>query len=174
MSTLYVGNCTKQDHIFRFPLPEKKSSSIIGIPAGAQISIPDLSTPAIDGIVHAHEPYGFVDANSIDRLDAYVGYCYSIDKPISGKRLTYAVEHNMNVLAKRGEQMRNQAAVSSAESTENIAAQANVGIKELEISTVEATRGGDEGFTDNVKFVQHDEANSSPVKRQRGRPRKNA
>ena len=174
MTDLYIANCTKQHHIFRYRKPEQGSASMISIPAGTQIKIADLSGVDVDAIISPHRTYGMTDISSVDRMQDFSGYCYSVDKQIPGRKLTYAVESRMSALAKAGEEMRKVSALANARTIDEktIASDVRVNAAEVEI---EEESDDPNHLRESIKFVQEGGDNSPPApKKRRGRPRKNA
>jgi hypothetical protein len=119
MSSLYIGNTTKQIHEFHYRVPEVEGVRIQQIPIGGQVLISGtLSTPQIDYIVKQHEKYGLVRADEVDRTRPFIGLCWS-DRPITAIKLERALRHNDDVLADRGREMRERGAIAEHNRLEN-------------------------------------------------------
>lgn len=111
MTSLFIANCTKQDHDFNFRLPENQKLLSVPIPKGKQEKIlGDLSDTDIKAIVEQHHRYGLVHIDEARKVKDFAGLCYS-DKPITAKAMQNLYDHNQDVLEERGEEQRKQAAV---------------------------------------------------------------
>jgi hypothetical protein len=109
---LYVANCTKHIQMFMYSVPEEKGMRTQRIEMGGQILVyQDSSADVIKYIVGQHEHYGLVAANEVSRTKAFIGLCYSIDRPVDIEKIMTAVEQNDDVLIKRGQQIRQDSAV---------------------------------------------------------------
>lgn len=112
---LYVANCTRQVHHFQYRMPESNKLLEQHIPIGGQIRVAsgDLNSPAIDGIIAQHAPYGLVRVDDIIRGKSFHGLCYSIGKPIRADRIRGLMDQNNGVLVERGKELRKEAAVAA-------------------------------------------------------------
>jgi hypothetical protein len=124
---MYVGNCSQQVQDFYYRVPEEAQGRSSGlrmqkIDVGSQVIISgNLSTPQIESIVAQHAPYGLIRVDEIDRTRPYIGLCYDVDRPIPVNKLKYAIEHNREVLIKRGEEIRKETAVAVNQQLEEVA-----------------------------------------------------
>lgn len=134
---MYVANCTQQEQSFVYRVPEYPAPRQQLIRIGTQVQISgDLTQTEIDAIISQHRKYGLVEASDIDRTKPFVGLCYSIDKPVRETAIRGAIAHNRDVLAKRGEETRKEAAIAVANAIE----ESNPGVLgALELSVEEAT-----------------------------------
>lgn len=110
---LFIGNATRQKHQFHYTLPGGTKTVIQSIEPGTQEQIAgDFNPEDIDHIVKLHAPYGLIQDSAIDQAKGFRGVCYSIGKPITGRRLTYLVNRNIDELVMRGRDTRTAAAVA--------------------------------------------------------------
>ena len=77
---LYIANCSKNEHLFTYCLPEVLRPFSHHIRAGGQIEIPG-EPAAIDAIIKEHELYGMQPFDKVHK--GFGGLCYRLDKPIS-------------------------------------------------------------------------------------------
>ena len=138
MQTMFVANCTQQIQHFAYRLPEGKRAYTQEIAIGGQIRVAgrgngELTPIDIESIIQQHAKYGFTSVDEIDRTRPFVGMCFSLDKPVRVNKIEHAIEHNQSVLIKRGEEIRENAAVG----VHNKIAQDIPGLKGLELQTSE-------------------------------------
>lgn len=117
---LYVANMTKQFHDFLYTVPEEKKQGrfrMQRIAPGEQIRVyqDDMTQADVDAIVSQHEIYGLIGVNEIKRTKAFIGLCFSVDKPVDMEKFMVAEQHNDAVLADRGVEIRKNAAVAVAD-----------------------------------------------------------
>ena len=112
---LFIANCTKQNYIHSYRVPEESGVRTIPIRIGAQVQIPgDFSQPQIDGLIRQHAKYGMIDVAEVDRTKPFVGLCYAVDKKIPVEKIVRAMTHNEAVLEERGRDLRRASAVASS------------------------------------------------------------
>lgn len=116
MATLYVANCTQQNHQFIYRLPEKTQSVSRDISGGQQISINNLSEPDLNSIVEHHRRYGMVRVGEKTDATHATPTVYQVDKPITVVQLQAVIERNHLILQADGRRRRELAgmAISSA------------------------------------------------------------
>lgn len=146
MSKMYVANCTQQNQVFIYRLPESQRPFTIDIPIGGQVMLAgiggrELSTKDVDAVVAQHAIYGMVNVDELDRTKPFVGVCYSIDKPISADKIRRGVDHNRGVLIERGQEIQEHAAVG----IRNRIDAEMPGIKGLEATVAELDKPGQAG-----------------------------
>lgn len=112
---MYVANCTMQIQDFIYRLPENLKARQQRIEIGQQIQISgDLSTQDIEAIIQQHSPYGLIAADEVDRSrGAFIGLCYSLDKPVNMARVQSALDNNSLVLTERGHMIRQEAGLAT-------------------------------------------------------------
>lgn len=86
---LFIANCSRQKHNFTYKLPERTQQYGQPIRAGEQIVI-EHNEDVILHIIEQHEPYGFLDADNLDK--SFSGICYSIDREVSFSRFKEGTE----------------------------------------------------------------------------------
>lgn len=167
---LYVANCTNQHQDFIYRLPEAPGTRLQRIEIGQQTVLSgDLNQLQIDAIIEQHRPYGLVEVSEIDRTKAFIGLCYSVDRPIKVDKIRTAMEINTGVLNARGEQIRREAAVATSNTLEESAP-----LKALEMEVVEQpSKDRDATFSQGLR-VQRQNAEGPQPPVQTGRRRRAA
>lgn len=117
---VYVANTTRQIQDFAWRALETNKLVRIPIEVGAQVMLPgDWQKEEIDHIVAQHARYGVISVDEIDRSKAFIGLCYSVDKPIPVEKIRRALVTNQAVLEERGRELRKHAAVAAAQQVQN-------------------------------------------------------
>lgn len=113
---MFIANCTKQpwEVWFRIPGTRDARTQAIGVLGQEQIS-GDLMPEEVDAIVEQLSIYGMVHVNEVDRAKPFVGLCYSLDKPISVSKIGHTLEHNQEIMERRGEETRKAAAIKTSD-----------------------------------------------------------
>jgi hypothetical protein len=139
MGKLYIANTTQQVQDFQARIPEISQIVRVVVPIGGQVPIPmELNPLQIEAIVEQHSRYGLVAVSEIDRTKDFIGLCFQVDKPINVERVKYAAVHNFEVLEKRGDQIRKEAAVSVSNAVEEQTKQiGSLDLKAMEFSVEE-------------------------------------
>lgn len=155
MPHLFIGNVSKQIHMFAYRSLERPGIVTQPIPIGGQIRVSpmgsdkELTTPEIDYVIEQHTRYGMVKVEELDsNRHPFNGLCYSIGKPISVEKLRKAMkkaEDSLNVL---GKQMRKEAALAVSSQIEN---QIGAPLKNFEMSFAEEEPRG--GYTDDTDHL---------------------
>jgi len=136
---LYIANCTTQNHDFIYNAPEVKGSRKQMIPAGGQMQIHDnMNLQAIDYIVKQHEKYGLVPADKIPREKAFIGLCYSVDKPVNMDQIMTASSQNENVLKEQAVETRKQTAAAIRSQIED----QEVGVSSVSVEIIQDEKSG--------------------------------
>jgi len=113
MSTLYIGNATRQIHQFLYRVPESEKLRSQNIQPGTQIRIPgEVDKASIDYIVDQHSRFGMIPAAEIPKTKEFNGLCYSVDKPILADKIVYLMDHNVGKLEEMGREIREQTALA--------------------------------------------------------------
>lgn len=113
MSTIYIGNASKQRFIFEYWLPESKRRVSLEIPIGTQVKLAgNLTMKDIDAIIEQHRKYGLISETEIERTRVFCGICYATDRPISVRKLTVLMGRNEQVLVSRGQEVRKRLALA--------------------------------------------------------------
>jgi len=150
---LYIGNATKQHHLFCYQVIENSNNVANrqqNIPVGGQIRLTGLNTPQIDAIVGHHQRYGMMSveeaAAKTIRNREVIGLVYSVDKPIAVPRLTMVIERNTAVLKEQGKKNRQDAAVAVAAGLERALEEnreLNADLAEVDVEVIQdEDRGG--------------------------------
>jgi hypothetical protein len=113
---LYIANTTKQRQIFAYRKLETGRLIQIPINHGDQMMVLDGSTEEVEAVVQHHQVYGLVDSTKIDQSQAFVGLCYSLNKPVSASVIEKAIRDN-DIHLTRGAHGRRQASVAALDST---------------------------------------------------------
>lgn len=112
---LFIGNATRQVYDFSYRALESMHLRSQKIQPGTYTKVSgDLSTEEIDHILKQHAPYGIVPDSTISQVKQFHGTCYSVGKPPTRAKLIYLMEHNLDQLVKRGEQIRRTHAVAQS------------------------------------------------------------
>lgn len=102
MTTLYVGNTTKQHQDFTFRMPESDKLINLNIPAGTQIpALRDVSEEVANAVVDQHKRYGMVSQAEARKTKGFIGMVYSFDKPVKLDTLQIAFTHNQEILTEK-------------------------------------------------------------------------
>jgi len=91
MTTLYIGNPTRQKRIIQYRDHFNMKQDLV-IAAGRQVGLTDLSKEEIDKIVIGH---GVIPSDQYEPVrGTVIGFVYSIDKPLSESILRGVIEKN--------------------------------------------------------------------------------
>lgn len=114
---MYIANCTGQQREVWFRIPGVKDPWMLAIPMGGQEQVSgDLLPEEVEAIVEQLGIYGMVNVNEIDRnRDKEVVMLYQTDKPITAAKMHHALEHNVSIMERKGEETRRAAAVKTNE-----------------------------------------------------------
>ena len=158
MAKLYVANCTKHIQMFMYSVPEEKGMRTQRIEMGGQTLIyQDSSMDVISYIIGQHEQYGLVSSNEVPRTKAFIGLCYSLDRPVDIEKIMTAVEQNDDVLIKRGQEIRKDtAAMFSNRLTEDVGELERARVEFLETPTDANNKAVAEGsrFKERITIAQ--------------------
>jgi hypothetical protein len=111
---LYVANSTRQDVVFHFRLPEKAKMYRLTLSSGRQDMIKDMSQNDVEAIVKHLERYGAVKRSGVrGKLKEFVGYIYSLDKPINEDEFHYGSEEVIDAAQNRSVVEATKAAMAS-------------------------------------------------------------
>jgi len=113
---LFIANTTKQRNIFTFRTLETGRLRQIPIEHGSQMMVLDGSTEEVEAVIQHHQVYGLVDSTKIDQSKAFVGLCYSVNKPVSSAVIEKTIRDN-DVHLTRNAHNRRQASVAALDST---------------------------------------------------------
>ena len=113
---LFIANTTKQRQIFAFRKLETGRLVQIPINHGNQMMVLDGSSDEVESVIRHHQVYGLIDSTKIDQSQAFIGLCYSIDKPVSVSVIEKTIRDNDNHLT-RGAHNRRQASVAALDNS---------------------------------------------------------
>ena len=115
MSSMYIGNASRQIQDFHYRVPEKAQVIRQTIKIGEQIKISgDLSIQDIESIVRQHAKYGLISVDEIASKGRFASLCFQLDKPINPAKIEMLANRNMGVLMERGREQRKNAAIVMA------------------------------------------------------------
>lgn len=112
---LFIANTTKQRHIFTFRQLETGRLRQIPIEHGSQMQVMDGSTEEVEAVIQHHQVYGLVDSTKIDQSQAFVGLCYSINKPVPASVIEKTIRDNDGHLTRGAHNLR-QASIMALDS----------------------------------------------------------
>jgi hypothetical protein len=121
---MFIANCTKQAHEFRYWVPGKKEPVVQKIPQGMQISI-ECERSLADSIIKAHKPYGFTPRDEIASTKRFHGIAYQFDKPIDVDSIYLGIEANVDNALIRANEVRQVTAQAVAEKAVETATELN-------------------------------------------------
>jgi hypothetical protein len=180
MSRMFIANLTQQIQVFCYRVVEEASPFRQEIPIGGQIMIAkDLSPADVELIIGAHQVYGMIRAEDVDRATGLVPTCFQMDKRISIQIIEKGLRHNRQVLEIRGREQRKQSAVLTSNAINDRLASAEIpaGLAEVDISIVEEEpKGGyqhDKPVGEGIK-VSATEPGDPPPAARRGQGRRKA
>jgi hypothetical protein len=148
--TFFVGNTTKQHWTIFFRVPENPKLMERKCVAGGQIPLHKGDAKAMEALAQQVSRYGGVRVDEIDRKRDFIGFCYSIDKPIDATKIARAMDHNDLVLEKLGHENRMNMAAAAHHNLNDIAQQGGLDgrIDNLSAETQEVVRPGDKPRSD--------------------------
>lgn len=173
---LYIANCTHQNQVVFYRVPENPSPRQQHIEIGHQIQISgDLNPIQIESIINQLRPYGMVAVDEIDRTKPFIGMCYAVDKSIKVDFILRAHEHNSKVLTEMGQKYRQEAAVATNNAVEQNL-KGNLKLNALDIEVIEEPRkdGTGSDFSETVRVSRDADpsaAAATAANRSRGKQR---
>lgn len=144
---LFIANTTKQRQIFAYRKLETGRLVQIPIKHGEQMMVLDGSTEEVDSVIQHHQVYGLNDSTKIDQSQAFVGLCYSINKPVSASVIEKTIRDN-DIHMTRGAHNRRQASVAALDSSLRESGTGYSG--EMEVSAEQAKGRDDNSEADMV------------------------
>lgn len=144
MTTLFVGNTTKQHHDFHFRLPESSKLINLPIPAGTQIRVlTDASEEDCMAVVDQHKRYGLIAEKDAKRAKNFVGMLFSLDKPITLQSLKLVFEYNQEVLKEKAQKNLETVGAATKEKLDEISRDGEgSGLPRVELEVVEQPKEG--------------------------------
>ena len=165
---LFIANCSKQDFLFTYMLPENPRPFSHKIRAGAQIKL-NQSQPEVDTVIKQHELYGMMEATKVKK--GFGGLCYRIAKPISVEAIEAGIGQSDQENIDRAQQARS---ITAAAQDQIISLKAQeMGIKQKGGIEFEITEDKKNAADQETKFDQKIEViHEGEGQKGRGRPRK--
>lgn len=164
---LYIANCSKQDFLFTYMLPENIRPFSHKIRAGAQMKLVQTQSE-VDIIIKQHEIYGLMEVTKVKK--GFGGLCYRIGKPISVEAIEAGISQSDQENIDRAQEARN---ITAAAQDQIISMKAQeMGIKQkggIEFEIVEDKKNAadqSEKFDQKIEVIHEGDAP------RRGRPRK--
>jgi len=146
---LYIANCSKQEHLFTYMLPENPRPFSHSIRAGGQIEIPGQQDQLMS-IIGQHQVYGMMEVNKVSK--GFGGLCYRLEKPISIEAIQAGFSQTDQEMIDRAQEARS---VTAAAADQIIAQKAQeMGLKQksgLEIEIMEEKKNAGDN---SPKFEQ--------------------
>ena len=169
---MYVANATRQYLDFMYTMPEVKGARRQSIPPGGQVKITgDLNTPQIESIIRQHDKYGMRNVTEVDSAKGFVGYMFSLDRPVPAAKLQRLMDRNIGVLQADGKKFRTEAAIAEQQRLDTALQESGLPetLRTYETTIVEEVKpdrqeSQGDPISEGVR-VQND----APVPRQRGR-----
>jgi len=100
---LYIANCSKQDFLFTYMLPENQRPFSHKIRAGGQIKLVQ-NQPEVDAIIKQHQLYGMMEVTKVKR--GFGGLCYRFSKPISVEAIEAGITQSDDENIRRAQEAR--------------------------------------------------------------------
>jgi len=169
MLDLYIANCSKQDFLFTYMLPENQRPFSHKIRAGSQIKLTQSDIEA-DNIIKQHELYGMMEVGKVKK--GFGGLCYRIGKPISVEAIEAGISQSDDENIRRAQEARE---ITAAAQDQIISMKAQeMGIKQKGGIEFEITEDKKNAADQSEKFDQKLEVIHEGEAPRRGRPRKAA
>lgn len=169
---LYLGNSTKQRREFYYRVPGEAVTGphhCLAIPPGRQDTIPGDHTRAVlDSIIEPYLKHGWKNVSELSRSHAFVGMCYSFDKPISENLLNYTIDANDGHLDDAAKDELVKFAMANSVLLENEDPNAPQ-IKQIDVCVDDIRDPRDMAHTPRADGVSITKARPDPVPRKRAR-----
>lgn len=112
---LYIANCGSGPYIANSRIPEMTGVLSQDIEAGGQVMYGgfNLTGPQVDAIISQLRNYGMMEVDEVSRQDRVVPLVFSRDRPVSANVIKGCISRNRGVLFKKGEQLRQIAAITA-------------------------------------------------------------
>ena len=169
MMELYIANCSKQDFLFTYMLPEIPRPFSHKIRAGAQIKLVQ-SQPEVDAIVKQHQLYGMMEVTAVKK--GFGGLCYRFNKPINVEAIESGISQSDQENIERADEARKITAVAQDQIISQKAQE--MGLKQKSGIEVEVVEEKKNAADTAPKFDQTNEVLHEGNAPRKGRPRKSA
>lgn len=147
MAKLYIANCSKQNFLLTYKLPENEKAFIHELRPGTQVCLTHTSDE-IARIIAQHEIYGMQPADKVTK--GFGGRCYRLEKPVSVEAIEQGISQTDEEAIKRAEVMR-QAAVAAGDAALEQAAE-SVGARQVAPLQVEIVEERKDPTDTGAKF----------------------
>ena len=140
---VYIGNATKQVLQFCYRVPERKGAIVQTVPILGQTRLSvDMDRPQIDALIEQWAKYGLVEITEADRIQGeFEGFLLSVGKPIPAEKLKRAAVKKDDVLGRRGEVLRREAALAMVNTIEAESGGRQARQYEISVSEIEPEQG---------------------------------
>ena len=165
---LFIANCSKQDFLFTYMLPENIRPFSHKIRAGAQIKLVQDQLQ-VDAIIKQHELYGMMEVTKVKK--GFGGLCYRFNKPINVEAIEAGISQSDQENIDRAQEARS---ITAAAQDQIISMKAQeMGIKQKGGIEFEITEDKKNAADQSEKFDQKIEViHEGEAPKGRGRPRK--
>ena len=167
MMELFIANCSKQDFLFTYMLPENPRPFSHKIRAGAQIKLVQDQIQ-VDAIIKQHQPYGIMEVGKVSK--GFGGLCYRFNKPISVEAIESGISQSDQENIERANEARKITAVAQDQIISQKAQE--MGLKQKSGVEVEVVEEKKNAADTSPKFDETIEVLHEGVAPQKGRPRK--
>lgn len=167
MMELYIANCSKQDFLFTYMLPENPRPFSHKIRAGAQHRFVQTQAEA-DAIIKQHSMYGLMEVGKVSK--GFGGLCYRIGKPISVEAIEMGISQSDDENIQRADEARKITAVAQDQIISQKAQE--MGLKQKSGIEVEVVEEKKNAADTAPKFDQTIEVLHEGNAPRKGRPRK--
>ena len=164
---LFIANCSKQDFLFTYMLPENPRPFSHKIRAGAQIKLIQDQIQ-VDAIIKQHQPYGIMEVGKVNK--GFGGLCYRFNKPISVEAIESGISQSDQENIERANEARKITAVAQDQIISQKAQE--MGLKQKSGVEVEVVEEKKNAADTESKFDETIEVLHEGVAPRKGRPRK--
>lgn len=165
---LYIANCSQQDHILNYRVPEISSPLTRPIPIGTQVNLGDMTDPQNEAVIAQLRKYGLLSAGELSRANGVVPLVFSTGSPVKSEVMARVMAHNSGVLNMRGVEIRKEAAIAAA----GRVAEISPSLKAFESSVVEESHGNgpaSDPISEGFRIERTPSVNPDVPKKRRGK-----
>lgn len=144
MTTLFIGNTTKQHNDFVFKMPETGKTISRKIVAGTQeVILRDATDGQVNAVIDQHKKYGLISETEAKKAKNFIGLLYSTDKPIKLGSLQLAFHHNQEILEAQAEKNLEHIGQAAKNTLDQVSRDGEgSGLPRLELEVVEEAKDG--------------------------------
>lgn len=149
MTTLFVGNTTKQHTDFIFRMPESGKVISRKILAGTQEAIlRDVDDAQVNAVIDQHKKYGLVSEAEAKKSRQFIGLLYSTKDPIKLGSLQMAFHHNQEIMEAQAEKNLEHIGAAAKQTLDQISRDGEgSGLPRVELEVVEQPKVGGKDTT---------------------------